>query len=270
MRRDKTKRVAETIRVIWPSPAIEAWYRGQLDSLITQMFLDFSESLPKAWRQADLPTVAQDTAADVIRRAMERWGNKWVKRFNEVSAEIAAGFADRSKRYTENSMRTALADAGFTVKFKPSRKILSDYKAVIGEQVGLIKSIPQQYITQVQGDVWRTVTTGSDLAALSKKLSASYGSTIKRAALISLDQNAKAKATFERTRRLELGITEAIWQHSAAGKEPRPTHVAMTGERFSVAKGNYDPDPRVLRHIQPGELIRCRCGSRGCIPGFET
>ena len=69
-----------------------------------------------------------------------------------------------------------------------------------------------------------------------------------------------------RARQVEVGITEAIWMHSHAGKEPRPTHVANDGKRYKVAEGWFDPDPRVRRHIVPGELINCRCTTRSIVP----
>jgi len=63
---------------------------------------------------------------------------------------------------------------------------------------------------------------------------------------------------------LELGITEAVWMHSHAGKVPRPTHVAMNGTRFKVAEGMWDSAEG--KFIQPGELINCRCTSRSVLP----
>ena len=70
-----------------------------------------------------------------------------------------------------------------------------------------------------------------------------------------------------RARQDELGITEAIWVHSGAGKHPRPTHVAMNGKKYDVNKGMWDP--AVKRWIFPGEEINCRCISRSIIPGFS-
>ena len=61
------------------------------------------------------------------------------------------------------------------------------------------------------------------------------------AVIIARDQNNKATASMTRARQNELGITEAIWVHSGAGKHPRPTHVAMNGAKYDVKKGMWDP-----------------------------
>ena len=92
--------------------------------------------------------------------------------------------------------------------------------------------------------------------------------TRDRAATIARDQNNKAKATIERTRRQELGITHAIWQHSAGGKVPRATHIAMSGKPYLISEGMYDS--AVGRYVWPGTEINCRCTSRAIIPAFET
>lgn len=203
-----------------------------------------------------------------VERTLKAWSAKWRTRFDGMSVQIARGFADKNFQMTQASMRDALKQAGFTVKFTPTRGSIEAYRGVVAENVGLIKSIQSQYLTGVQSDVWQSVNRGADMATLSKKLQSQYGVTKRRAALISRDQNAKAKATIEMTRRAELGITQAIWQHSAGGKEPRPTHVAMSGKIFDVKKGLWDEDEGEF--VQPGQLINCRCTSRAIIPGIDT
>jgi uncharacterized protein with gpF-like domain len=51
------------------------------------------------------------------------------------------------------------------------------------------------------------------------------------------DQNNKATASMTHARQDELGIAEASWVRSGAGKHPRPTHVAMNGKKYDVNKG---------------------------------
>jgi uncharacterized protein with gpF-like domain len=89
------------------------------------------------------------------------------------------------------------------------------------------------------------------------------------AALIARDQNNKATAVFVRVRQKQAGITKAMWLHSHGGKEPRKTHLANDGKLYDPAKGWFDPDPKVRRHIYPGELINCRCSSITVVPGFS-
>ena len=95
-------------------------------------------------------------------------------------------------------------------------------QATITENVGLIRSIPERYFTEVEGLVMRSVARGRDLSYLTDELQKRYGITRRRAALIARDQNNKATSVMQAARQKSLGITQGIWRHSHAGKEPRP------------------------------------------------
>jgi uncharacterized protein with gpF-like domain len=285
-------RTVRTIRAIHANAGTEAWYRRELDALVTQAHLEVArivnEGVPDLVAAA--PTgivlhtlteqdvfagrheqyeITTDAAPPVSKldKQLKDWARKWNVRFDKLSAEISQKFANKAFRMTEAQMMDALKQAGFTVSFRPTTASLAAYKATAAENVNLIKSIPSQYLTGVQSAVWSSVRAGADMATLSQKLRDEYGLSVKRAATIARDQNNKAKATIETTRRLELGITHAIWQHSSGGKEPRPVHVAMDGVAFELKKGMYDKNER--RYVLPGELVNCRCTSRAIIPGFN-
>jgi len=91
--------------------------------------------------------------------------------------------------------------------------------------------------------------------------------TRRRAEFIASDQNSKATSNLRRVREIELGLDEAIWIHSHAGKVPRPTHVANDGKKFSLKDGWLDP--AINKRIWPGTEPRCRCSWRPLIKGFS-
>lgn len=248
----------------------QMWYYHALQNLLASMKQDMLEAVRAAYG-LDGPGIgyAQDAPSTVTRlqRALKKWGDNWANNLDKMSLDIASKFASKSWRDTDFSMAAAFKKAGFTVEFSPTRKTLDTYKAVIAENVGLIKSIPQQYLKDVQTQVWQSVTKGADMATLSANLRKSYGVSIDRAALIARDQNNKAKAVLENTRRQQLGLKRAIWMHSHGGKKPRRTHVAMNGKPYDLDKGMYDEDEG--EWIWPGQLINCRCTSRAIVPGFE-
>jgi SPP1 gp7 family putative phage head morphogenesis protein len=134
--------------------------------------------------------------------------------------------------------------------------------------VGLIKSIPAQYLQEVEGIVMRNYTSGRNVRAMAEEIRGRYKVASNRAWLIARDQSNKANAVVQRTRQTELGIKEGIWLHSHAGKTPRPTHVAMNGKRYEIAKGMYDS--AVKKWILPGELVNCRCQGRSVLPWTST
>jgi 8-oxo-dGTP pyrophosphatase MutT (NUDIX family) len=201
--------------------------------------------------------------------AMKKWGVQWNKKATTASEQLARAFATNAKAATEAAMKAKLLKAGFAVKFKPSKVTTAALDAVVAENVGLIRTIPQKFLGDVQNSVWQAVMQGSDLATLTKELHEKYGIAWRRAEFIALDQNAKAKAAIERARRLDVGITKAVWCHSHAGKDKRPTHVKAGKDKtvYDVKRGWFDP--AVQKFIWPGTEPRCKCFDQPVIPGFE-
>ncbi len=253
------------MRPVLPNAAVRAWYRDQLQCLARRMAEDILRKMKAAYRPASERLAMDDDPIVLLRRVMRKWGRTWTKRFDEMSDDIAASFAGKQRRYTDAAIKKRMKDAGFTVSFRPTPRQISAYRAVVAENVGLIRSIPRDFHKDIESAVWQSVQRGGDMSALSITIRKKYGVTYRRAALIARDQVQKSRSTFEQTRRAELGLTEGIWQHSHAGKKPRPTHLAMNGKRFVLAEGFYDSAEG--RKVQPGELINCRCSSRAIIPG---
>lgn len=256
---------------IHASAAVHAWYWAELDEAIGAMQAQVTHHVLAAYGQIEPKEYAHDTVRNpslLLKAALRKWGGLWVSKFDKLSLDLAKKFASKSFGITQTQLRAALKEAGFTVSFKPTPASAAAYQAVVAEQVNLIKSIPAQYLKDVESKVWQSVMKGADMHALSVDLRKTYGVTRDRAALIARDQNNKAKAIIEKTRREELGITHAIWQHSAGGKVPRATHVAMSGKPYVIAQGMWDSDEQ--QYVMPGQLINCRCTSRAVIPAFES
>jgi uncharacterized protein with gpF-like domain len=260
-----------TLNAIHASAAVHAWYFDELDRLVTRMALEVSANVAAAYGSLEPQTHAMDAPANpsiLLRAALRKWGGLWVSRFDKLSLDLGAAFAKKSFNITQTQMRAALREAGFTVKFSPTPASRAAYQAVVAEQVNLIKSIPAEYLKAVESKVWGSVMKGADMHTLSVDLRKTYGVTRERAATIARTSNNQAKAVIEKVRREELGITTAIWQHSAGGKIPRATHVAMSGKSYKISQGMYDSAEGV--YVLPGQLINCRCTSRAVIPAFET
>ena len=266
MRRRKGEKV---LRPVFPNAGIAAIYRRKLRSLIESMQASYVYFL-KAQYRATPPVLAQDESpAKELERELRRLGIRWRRNFEAAAPALAAWFAKAAWRRSDSALRQILKDAGISVEFQMTRAMRDILNATVADNVALIRSIPQEYHTQIQGVVMRSVQAGRDLSILSKDLQARYGITERRAALIARTQNAMATSAMQHARQTELGIEEAIWLHSHAGREPRPTHLANDGKRYNIAAGWYDPDPRVKRRIWPGELIRCRCVSKAIVKGFS-
>lgn len=258
---------------VFPNAGVGAWYAAQLLAILEDMQASVLPFIRAAYgRTESLTDMAQDarkpkTRAELLDEGLRKWGGLWIKRLDKMAARLATQFTDKAFTATETSMRDSFRRGGLTVKFKPTAATLEATHAVTADNVGLIKSIAQKYHDDVRAEVWASVRKGGDLQQLTEALKTKHGVAKKRAEFIALDQNVKAKATIEQTRRLELGIKKAIWMHSHAGKVPRPDHVKANGVEFDIAQGRWDADEKA--YVLPGFLIKCRCTSRAVIPGFD-
>jgi SPP1 gp7 family putative phage head morphogenesis protein len=206
------------------------------------------------------------SAAEQITEAFAKLAKRWQAKFDEAAPRLARWFATAASKRSDATLQRILKDGGFTVRFKMTPAAADIIDAAVAENVALIRSIPQQYLTQVEGAVMRSVRQGRDLGPLAKELRKQYGVTKRRAALIARDQNNKATADMTRARQVEKGY-RAIWRHSHAGKVPRPTHVANDGKVYDPVRGWRDP--AINKLIWPGTEVNCRCFSQTIIPGFE-
>lgn len=203
----------------------------------------------------------------VLTAALKRQGRQWLRRFDTLSARLAQRYTQDAQDRVDSSLRADLRAGGFTVRFKMTEAMRNAFAASKAEQVALIKSIPTQYLGQVEQAVMRSVAVGRDLASLATELEKRHGVTRRRAAFIARDQNNKSTATMERARQLSLGITKARWRHSAGGNDPRPEHVAFSGKVYDIAKGHDFENGEGV--VWPGTAINCKCFSQPIIPGFD-
>lgn len=219
----------------------------------------------RAEYRAQEPRLGMDESpAAAMREAMQRLSRRWMRNFDNGAEDLGRWFAMSAADRSDKVLKELLRNAGFSVQFKMTAAANNAMQATIGEQVGLIKSIAQQHLGEVEGLVMRSVASGRDLGSLTKEIEARYGVTKRRAALIARDQNNKATATMTRVRQQGLGITHAQWVHSHGGKHPRPSHVKAGQDKliYEVAKGALIDG----KYIWPGTEINCKCGSKAILP----
>lgn len=258
----------KTIAHVQANRGVESHYRRKLQEMIAEMHGSIDYWLPAAYnkfppRMAEL--IAQDASpSDRVRRILAELAKKWIKRFEDAAPSVAEAYLKSMYGASDTALRKALADAGWAVKFKFNPTMQDAFDASLNGNVSLIKSIPQEYLTKVEGIVSRTYSGGRDLETMVKELKQCYPEAADRAETIARDQSNKANAVVNQARQLEIGIVEGIWMHSGAGKVPRPSHVAAGKEkrRFEIAKGCWIDGAFIL----PGHEINCRCTWRGVLP----
>ena len=225
--------------------------------------------LEAAYKARESEIVGDASPARDVLAAFRANKRRWLRRWEYMAEWLARRVVSRVDRTTATGMKEAFKAAGFSVKMDGSRVLNSTVQALIAENVNLITSIAQDYLTDVEGIVTRGLSMGKDLGYVTDALHSRYDITRRRAAFIARDQMDKASMAIQRARDEKLGIEEGIWVHLPGQKTSRKTHEAMDGKRFKLTgddKGLYDSD--VGMNVMPAELPGCRCVYRRVIPEF--
>lgn len=267
----RRRRLKGEVDAVHPNAGLQAQYRKRLDRLIDEMNRSVLHWISAAFK-ANEPRTTEQYAEDAsptskLSQAMQQLMNRWTRRFSDEAPDLSEWFAKRNRRYTDEALRERLRAAGFTVEFRMTPAQRDVFQSTVEANVALIKSIPQQYLTQVEGMVMRSVQAGRDLKQLTDAIQGEFGVTRRRAAFIARDQNNKATSALQKARQLELGVVKGVWIHSGGGREPRPKHVAASGKTFDIRKGMKVGDKG--QWVMPGEEINCRCVWRAVVPGFD-
>lgn len=130
----------------------------------------------------------------------------------------------------------------------------------IRENVGLIKTIPEETLDRMQKIVYDGFTHGKTTKQMVKEIQQAYGVSRRRAELIARDQTAKLNGRIQQAQQMDAGITEYIWYSCMDGRV-RNRHRELHGKRFRWD----DPpvvDERTGRRCHPGQDYQCRCIAR--------
>lgn len=250
------------------SAAVKQKYFKRLMSIIDEMNNSVNWWLGARYKENEKEIVASDSAASDIEKELKDLMKRWSKRFDEAAKDIAKDFVKSAVNHSTNNLKALLKKAGWTTNLKLSRKAQDKLKAMMIENINLIKSIEKEYFTQLTTITMESITRGRDLAYLKDEIKKRYGVVERRAALIARDQNNKATSIITHTEYEELGITEAIWKHNPGSREPRHEHVMANNKVYDISKGMYFKS--IKDYVFPGEEINCGCTSEPIIPEIKS
>lgn len=129
----------------------------------------------------------------------------------------------------------------------------------IEENVGLIKSIPQDTLSEMQNIVSQGFRTGKTVTSIVKDIQTTYGSKKSSARLIARDQLGKLNSQLTRQQQVDAGVNEYIWSTSGDSRV-RDSHQALNGKKFRWDDPPVVTEPgKPVRRCHPGEDYQCRC-----------
>ena len=251
----------QTLKPIHAKRGAIANYKRKLEDIIKEMSDSYLYWLTAAYhKNPPLGMVKRSLPSNTAQQELDKLHEQWRHRFELIALFLALFHVNRTKNITERVLKRLFSDAGIKNVFTDTRIMRDSINAIVSENVGLIKSIPEQYHTKIEGIVMRGYANGDDLDTIRQEIQSAYPITKRRASTIAGDQISKINMLVQNIRYIEAGITEAKWVHSHLGV-PRPDHLAADGRIYNIADGCLIGG----KYIQPGELINCKCVSRAII-----
>lgn len=244
------------------SASLRVWYEKKLRSLVKRMTDETVEKVLRLFRSStstEYFVAMDDSIASQAKILTNKLLSKFQKIFNDRASDLASSMVNKANSNSKKNLKTSvkkLADTlSVDMNFIPVN-VKEVSKASIAENVSLIKSIPKQYFNQITGTVMRSITTGSGVDGLYKKLKKYGGMTDRRATNIALDQTRKAYNSINKERMLESDFEDFEWKHSGGGLHPRQEHIDRDGKVYSLKNLPRDADGE---EDYPSKKPNCGC-----------
>ena len=206
--------------------------------------------------------------ASQARIILDRLDRRFAKLFREKAAFSVRSMVNNASKASKSTLHASMKQLSGGLSLKTdilTGELKEVVKATVAENVGLIKTVPEQYLGQVRGAMLRSITQSSNtgLAGVQQQIDAVLNSRAKqirnKARNVALDQTRKAYNNINRGRMLALGITKFEWVHSGGPQKPRRLHqVKLNGNIYSFDDLPIIEEGTGERGI-PGQAINCQC-----------
>lgn len=247
-----------------------ATYHSDLRRIVREVRKDIDTYILGAVKSTSFEYVADgisthvtlDSYVDVIAGALNLVRSRWSNpQFTAIATRIARKFVTTAD--STNEQRTK-RDLGIDV-FVGNQELRDYVEASIFDNVRLIESIPQQYLTQVDSIVMTNVRAGNRPSAIVKSLQKQFNITENRAKLIARDQTAKLNGDLNKMRQTAAGFPYFQWIDSG-DERVRDRHEHINDKVTAYGHGIYRWDNPPLSDrgtpIIPGQDFQCRCIAR--------
>jgi SPP1 gp7 family putative phage head morphogenesis protein len=144
----------------------------------------------------------------------------------------------------------------------------TNLKAFAQQNASLIKSIPQNLLTDVEGIVTRGLTGGATIRDMERDIKSRLNVSKNKARLIASDQIGKLNGQMTKLRQERVGVIEYIW-NTSGDERVRHSHRVLDGKICRWDDDTVYRNPGETEWLprsslkgaeaEPGEEIRCRC-----------
>ena len=241
-------------------------YNAQLQKLVRAISKDINTQLVPLIRDLEPQYVTDSAVTDAwpedITRMFLFLSEKWSSpQFLKAANDTAKVYVDRLNQNNSRKFQRQMRSVGLNV-FGDSPAVENILSASIADNTRLIKSIPDQYLTNVESIVFSNMRAGLRPSAITQQLSDQFGITQNRAKLIARDQTSKANGELSKQRQIDTGFEFFKWE-TAKDVRVRDPHAKLAKQDIGFGPGVYrwDKPPKNDKGetIIPGQEVQCRC-----------
>lgn len=262
-RKGKRFRLKKPLKPLFPKP-VEREYAKELKAMVR-----FARDLISEILVAALPNVLKtaeavrpdkaDGFADDIDGLMSGVRIEFLRRYSEAELQaIAERIARRVEGFNASQLDKSLMAVLNVQPLRSEPWLASHMEGFVKTNVKLIKSVSEDYFSQVEGIVTRGATRGLSAKEIGEEIADRFGVTDRRGAFIARDQIGSFNGELTALRQREVGIKRYVWSTSL-DERVRTEHQEREGRTFS-----WDEPPD---DGHPGQPIACRCVA---IPDIES
>lgn len=275
--------------VLRPSARIQVMYAKRWRDLIDLMTKETKRELLALFRSPDavvldvydrtlrelappkvVDGIAMDASlAELAQLLMDRLQAKFTIMFDSAATAISDLMVKDTLAASTRAVDISLKEASKSVTLKMTPRVEQMVSAGAAESTALIKSVPSKYMSQVQGDVMRSITSGNGLQDLIPALEERGVKTKNWAANVAKDQTRKVYNNINKARMQDAGVKKFEWIHSGGSNKPRKFHIdpAPAGLNGGIFSFDDPPiiDPSTGERGIPGQLPYCGCTMRPII-----
>ena len=262
MAKKKKRRIV--VPPIKGTKSLGAGYRRKLNQFGRALIAEVKQEV-LAFLKAQESAYAMDGVADQLARIFAKLKGKFTGHATLSFAEATASqFVHKINATNKSKFDRTMARAfrGVNLNSVIADEGLEELIALnVHKNTGLITSLPDEYIKQVETIVNNNVASGAKYATIEKEIVSKTGVNSKlfgRIKTIAMNESQTINSQLSLRRTTKLGITRGIYRTSR-DKAVRPSHRALDGQEFELSKGAWSKMEN--KYIQPGITdINCRCG----------
>jgi uncharacterized protein with gpF-like domain len=188
------------------------YYRRKLLELLKFINQHTEEVLMPILQQHQTQYIA-DSWVDDIKTALSRLA----ARFNSItqfSNSLSNSVVNQVNQINSNQFKSQFKNNLGLDIFSSEEGLQPFLQAKVQENIELIKSIPEDFLSRISTTVYQGVTQGLSSKEISKNIASAYDVSQRRAKFIARDQVAKINAAITQKRQEDLGIDEYIWRNA--------------------------------------------------------